>query len=114
MDKYAPVVRVMKDGAIVVDYGAVWFRLQADGAIVKKFGWAAGVKTTLADRKEAERVRNDLPVKIRMRSVICRKPTYGRFDEYQVVTCRKILSRHDLRSQAERWCEKRGLCEQRD
>jgi len=49
------------------------------------------------------------PVKIRQRDVICRKPVYGRFGEYQVVQGNRVLSRWDLRSQAERWCADKGL-----
>lgn len=50
-------------------------------------------------------------VKIRYREVMQQAGPgreYGRFPEYQVVQGRKILSRHDLREQAERWCEKNG------
>ena len=49
-------------------------------------------------------------VKIRFRQIMYQKPTYGRFDEYQVVEGRKILSRHDLEWHAVEWCEKNG-CE---
>jgi hypothetical protein len=44
-------------------------------------------------------------VKIRYRQVIARVPQYGRYGEYQVVLGRKILSRHDMMHQAERWIE---------
>lgn len=47
-------------------------------------------------------------VKIRYREVIVQRPHYGRFPEHQVVLGRKILSRHDLRSQAEKWAESNG------
>lgn len=50
-------------------------------------------------------------VKIRFRKVVQQSGPgrdYGRFDEYQVVDGRVILSRHDLESQAIEWCEKRG------
>lgn len=47
-------------------------------------------------------------VKIRHREVVAQQPAYGRFPEYQVVKSRKVLSRHDLRGQAESWCEKHG------
>jgi len=47
-------------------------------------------------------------VKIRFRQVITHRPTYGRFDEYQVVQSRKVLSRHDLREQAEKWINDNG------
>jgi hypothetical protein len=57
-----PAFRKMKNGDIVVDYGAVWYRIKADGAIVKRTGSASGVETTIATRKEAELVRNDLKI----------------------------------------------------
>ncbi|MGY3588050.1 hypothetical protein [Bradyrhizobium sp. USDA 4350] len=60
MTKANPDIRPMRNGDIVVDYGAVWFRVRTDGAVVKKTASAAGIETTLADRKEAEQVRNDL------------------------------------------------------
>lgn len=51
-------------------------------------------------------------VKIRFRQVIQRGnqygQQYGRYDEYQVVQGRKILSRHDLESHAIKWCDERG------
>lgn len=50
----------------------------------------------------------DRPVKIRYREVIVRRPFYGRFGEYQVVEGRKVISRQDLRSHAERWATTRG------
>ena len=40
--------------------------------------------------------------KIRLRSVVSRKPVYGRFDEYQVVSSRKIVGRFDMLPQAQR------------
>jgi hypothetical protein len=49
------------------------------------------------------------PVKIRVRGVVYSKPSYGRFTEYQVVQGRTILSRHELRKYATKWCEERRL-----
>lgn len=48
-----------------------------------------------------------MTVKIRYREIIVQRPCYGRFPEWQVVQGRKILSRHDLQTQAIRWCQKR-------
>lgn len=50
-------------------------------------------------------------VKIRFRQVVYPSAPgrdYGRYDEYQVVEKRKILSRHDLYSQAVKWCADNG------
>ena len=40
--------------------------------------------------------------KIRYREVIAKRPVYGRFSEYQVVSRAKIVGRFDLLSQAQR------------
>lgn len=54
---HQPTISTMDNDDVVVDYGLIWFRVNADGEIIRKTATTHGVKISPATPAEIHKVR---------------------------------------------------------